>query len=363
LRKAQLWAAYAVAIALGLYSDLLMVCVLAAHALYVLAEHRSERDAFQRFAASAAGAVAMFAPWIAVCVANARQIGVEQSWAFNPYPMKLMLEKWAFNAASVLFDAEYADMRLVVAAGLMLALLAYAAVWNIRRNRKSAWFIATLGGTIAAEQILVDLATHGHESTTARYLIPLWISLLLSLAAFFAHAFEHRSRMVASGWFAAFAVVLVLAGISSKINSSAVVWWDNNDNYPSTSIAAEINASGASPLVVSEGHWAEVLVVSHYVAPQTQFFLFRNHPPAVIPLRHDAFLLAPSAATLRTMRENPRYSLVQVPIASLDSQALLNFHKNVRAAQRGLSGGVSWQNAFLFRLEPRVATNLYRGSV
>jgi len=351
---ASIWIWYAIAMTIGLYSDLLMVCVLAAHALYIVVVAR-RREIVLPFAAASAVALAAFSPWLAVCATHAHTIEIEQAWGFNPYPLRLDFEKWIFNAAAVLFDAEYADMLLAPLGGLLLILMLYAAIRVLRDEAPRVWWLlVALGGVVAAQQILTDVVTHGHESTTARYLLPLWLVTLAAVAMFFGRRMLSEDKL-RPAWFAGFCGVVALSMFSSILNSQAVVWWDNNDNTPSTTMAAQINASGAAPLVVSEGHWGEVLVMTHYVKPQTQFFLFKFLPPFPIPSKTPAFLLMPSKRTLAAFREHPGYDLVPVPIAPLTSRAVLTFHENVGAAQRGLSDRVRWDTAYLFRLETRVA--------
>lgn len=343
------WVWYSIAMTAGLYADLLMVCVLFAHACYVAILYRHDRKVVIRFGTSALAAPTLFAPWIAVCLKHVRTIAVEQSWAFNPYPLRLDIEKWIFNAGTVLFDAEYVDMRLAIVAGALL-LLTFYAVFRLFRDesRQVRWFVGTLGGAIAAQQILTDAVTHGHESTTARYLLPLWMALLAALALFFGRRTSRLPMFVA---------ILALSGYSCAVNSSAVAWWDNNDNTPSTTMAQRINASGPSPLVLSEGHWAEVLVMSHYVRSGTHFLLFKHRPPLRLPLPSaPSFLVMPSARTISLFRRRSGYDLVPIPIAPLTSQAVLSFHQGVKAAQLGLKNRVQWQSEpFLFRLEPRLA--------
>ncbi|MBV8435601.1 MAG: hypothetical protein JO029_15080 [Candidatus Eremiobacteraeota bacterium] len=339
---------------LALYSDLLMVCVLFAHAVYVIARHRNLRS-LRVFAFAACASLLAFSPWAVICVRQRHQIAVETGWALSLYPPKLMLEKWLFNTGTVLFDAEYANMLLAPLAGLLLLVLAYAVFRFLRdENASTRWFVIALGGVIALQQILTDVITHGHESTTARYLAPLWVALLVVLALFFGRGIAGGFR---GGWIFAFCAVLALAGFSNAINSAAVAWWDNNDNYPSTTIAQRINDTSA-PLVLSEGHWTEVLVLSHYLEPQTRFVLFKSKPPSAWPPAANTFLLAPSTRTLDALASRPRLDLVQVPIRPLASDAMLSFHDALRKAQADVPGAqrLRWQNNFLFRLESRVAT-------
>jgi uncharacterized membrane protein len=343
------WIWYGLATALALYSDLLMLIVIAAQVVYVFAFYRSYRSMIARYCAATAVALLSFVPWMFVALHGRGTILTEELWTRIEFPLLQFVEKWAFNTGTVLFDGEYATMRLLPVAAAALLLLAYAAYRLFRDERPMvAWFVALPALAIVVPQILYDFATHGHESTESRYLIPLWFALLVAAALFLGRRLASSPRAISGAWLGALVAVLAAAAGSDVINSATPVWWDNDDNYPSTSMADAINAS-PSPLVVSEGHWAEVLVMSHYVTAGTRFLLFKFPPPARMRLARNSFLLAPSPATVSAFRSRPGYRLVPVPIAPLLSNALLNFRRSMlrgssRAADVASFGG------FLYRI-------------
>jgi uncharacterized membrane protein len=341
------WSLFAGVTTVALYSDVFMAFVLAAQGVYVLALYYRERRAVISFLVAAAVATMLFVPWLSICLEAHGRMASSNAWAFTPYPLRVILEKWAFNAGSVLFDAEYANLRLVPIAAIVLILAIAAAVIALRKETpQTSWLLVALGASVAVPQIAVDFVTHGHTSTIARYMIPLWLVMLVALALFFGRRIEERSLTYVA-WSAAFCALLLVAGSSTAINSSAVGWWDNNDDYPWTRMANEINMS-SHPLVVSEGHWAHVLVMSHYVKPDTEFLLFKGAPPSGLRV-HDAFLMAPSDRTV-TALESERYELAPIPIAPYTqaSAAIARFHESLE------SGG---SEAFLLRFIAPVAAN------
>jgi uncharacterized membrane protein len=352
-----IWVWYAVTMTIALYSDLLMLFVLVGHALYVLAIGHRNRNILISFALSGGAALVLFSPWIIIDLVRSRRIAVEMAWGFNPYPPRLYLEKWVFNFGAVLFDAEYTNMLLAPIAGVLLLFMLYGFIRAMRDETVSTrWMLLTLGGAIAVQQIATDILMHGHESTTARYLLPLWTALLVGLALFFGRRFMDASSRSAGVWLAVLCIVLLGSTVSSAINSSAIAWWDNNDNTPSTEIASVINASGPDPLVVSEGYWAEVMVLSHYVRPDTNFLLFKGEPPFPMQLARNSFLLVPSQTTLAAFRREPQYQLVPVPIQPMTSEAMLGFHRALKKTEATLANPIVWRKGFLYRLETRVAS-------
>jgi len=341
------WAWYAGVMTLALYSDVFMAFVLAAQGIFVVASHWRQRRVVGSFVVAALLATLLFVPWLAICLEAHSRMASSNAWAFTPYPLRVILEKWAFNAGSVFFDAEYANLRLIPIAAVMLLLTLVAAVFVVRKEPASTtWLLVALGASVAIPQIAVDLVTHGHTSTVARYMIPLWMVMLIVVALFFGRGLSGSGMQAFS--FAALCAVLLVAGSSSAVNSAAVGWWDNNDDYPWTRMAGEINL-GPHPLVVSEGHWAHVLVMSHYVKPDAEFLLFKGAPPAGMRV-HDAFLMAPSGRTV-TALESEHYELQPVPIAPYTqaSAAISRFHESLESGGGG--------EAFLLRFVAPVAAN------
>lgn len=352
-----LWAGYAVAMTVGLYSELLMIFVLMSHVVYVAVRYGKSLKTLVAVGLSEVAALILFLPWIVVCV---RELAwTERTWASSPYPLYLTLEKWVFNIGAVFFDAEYANVHWAALTAVMLVLLFYSIVQLFRDETPvTKWFLTILGLVSAVPQLLIDLATHGHASAIARYQIPLWVALLLVLAIFIGRRLvTNDERYVNPAWCAVFCVILAISALSTAINSRAVSWWDNDDIYPSTSMAAVINAGGAAPLVLSEklrldlGVDWEVLVMSHYLSPSTRFLLFDRMPPFPLPNSASLYLLAPSKVTLAKFSHEPQYRLRAISIAPLGSALLQNYRKSLEHARVRTAVSTLPPSAFLYRIQ------------
>ena len=306
------WIWYGVTLALLFYSDPLGLCVLAAHAAFVLVYYRRDRSNVVSFGIAAIFALVAFLPWMVIAIRGHSAIERGLAWTHIYVPLRAYVRAWYFNIAAVLFDAEWAYRRLSAIAAAAALLLTYA-FYRAQRDEsgQTAWFLATLALAIALPEILLDVATHRHGSTIARYLVPLWIVMLVSVAIFFGRRLATEGGRLNASWFGAFCAVLGVAGASTAINSSAIVWWDNHD-FPSAFMGRTIAATN-SPLVLNtENPNPVVLVMSHYVAPTTQFLLFKSSPAFPLHLARNSFLLAPSKRTLAVFRKHPRYLLQRV---------------------------------------------------
>lgn len=339
LGTATAWILYAIAAVLSLYSDMLLVCVLVAHGVYVVVEYGKDVRTLRAFAVAFAVALLMFVPWIVECIVHWHAIMAWQGPTLTPYPLAGFVVKWIFNVAATLFDGEYASLRLAPIAAAALAVLLYAVVALFREQPRSVWlFVLTLGGVITLQQILPDVIVHGHQSTTARYLMPLWLALLLAVALLFG-----KRRLLNAGGalralpFAAFCAIVLVEIAGSAINSAHAGWWDNNGEYPATLVAAQIDDDTPSPLVVSEGHWAELYELSHYVKPQVRFLLFNHQPPKPLPAAPVTFLLDPSPPTLAFFAHDASYHIEPVPVGSLVNARSVEIHESARAAKASVT--------------------------
>jgi hypothetical protein len=198
--------------------------------------------------------------------------------------------------------------------------------------------------------LLLDLLARAHASTEPRYLVPLWVALLVAVAIFFGRRIATSGTALNAPWLAAFCAVLALGAASSGESSGAPMWWDNQDHYPSTSIANSINGAGSSPLVVSLGPAPEVLVLSHYLRADARFLLLPDRGRLPRGLARSTFLLTPSIETLAELRARAAYSITAVPVAELAGAALTGFRRQLRTASASRP-----TPAPLFLIRPRTA--------
>lgn len=310
--KLRIWIWYGVAMALALYTDLLSLFVLAAHAAYMLIWYRRDLKRSAAFGIAAACALFAFMPWLTVVMRGHHAVAHDLGWTDTAMPLREYLKRWYFNIASVLFDAEWNNKWLTPVAAAGAVFLAYDSYRTQRHeNRRTASFLAALALAISLPALLLDVATHGHGSTVARYLIPLWLAVLVSVAICLGRKLTTSGRFQAS-WLAAFCLVLAVATVSSAINSSASAWWDNHD-LPSAFIGRTIAATDSPLVLVGANPNPVVLEMSHYVPPTTTFLLFASAPPFPLPPARAMFLFIPSKTTLDAFREHPRYVLQRVP--------------------------------------------------
>lgn len=328
------WGGYACGVAFALYSYLLSVYVLAAHALWVAIYFRRDLGVLKRFAIACIGGCILFAPWIVEFWQNRQSLGGDLSWGLYHYPLSAMVQKWAFNAASTLFDVEYANLHLVVIA-LLAAILLFVGVGVTARTapRRTAVFLLCLGAVITVIMVGEDFKNATYYSTIARYLTPLWISLELALTWCFAVWLKRPQRVVQAIAGVVLVAVLVLGTASSIVGGRAQSWWNNHLNADAAQLADRVNAQDR-PLIISAYRPYALLVLSHYLKPETSMLLlgyshFRELPPGF----RSFDVLSPTNDELTEISTRSHLQVIGSDYFEDKQSPIERFHSQVRAAQ------------------------------
>lgn len=326
------WIAYGVCCIAAMYTDVLFATVLLSHCVYVGLRIRGR--ARVRFAACVAAAAIAFAPWALEIFKHKRAIDLSNAWTAGPWPLSMLLEKWAFNAGTAFFDLEYARAAFAIVLVPIAALVAAALWWNAAILRPAArTMILALLIVPVVTLMLPDLALHSHRSSVTRYEMALWIALTTALAGFLAS--RVRRRTAGGLWLIATTALVVMMGVSSAVAASTHVWWDNREDAPNPAIAQVLGAQPSTILVVP-GRWARVLALSFYVAPSVRMELLPPHAPAVRPTGFEnAYLLG-----LRAEARSAKGSVTRV---SLPDAAAMN------AQVRNFRGGADSDTLMLWR--------------
>jgi uncharacterized membrane protein len=347
------WALYAAAAALGLYADPLFALLLAAHAVVVAACGRRRAPAVRGFLAACAAAAAAFSPWLINAASARSSIEAQLGWGTQSYPVRYVLEKWAFNSGALFFDYEFRDQRYAALVVPLLFLVAGAVVYVARFGRPlPRAFVAATCGIGFGAFLLRDLVTGSHFATIMRYGTVGWLGVACAVAAFLCAGLDSRDARLRAAAGAAFALVLACGLGSAWGRSGEVNWWSNNDQVAFQEVGALIDHR-ARPLVLCENRWHVPLILAHYVRPETEFLLFEGDDRPQFPVRgRTVFLVLPSPAIYAAIaaRAGPNYRLVNVSPAA--PTVIERFHAGLRRDARGYNEhGVAPDNA-LWELVP-----------
>ncbi len=250
------WLAYGTATALGLYTDPLFALVLAAHAVYVLCLGRPRRAAVLPFAAAAGGALVAYGPWLAVLVAGARAgMVTNNAYLAAPLPPSLFALKWVFNLGAVFYDLDYRWPRTAVVLLPVFAALAAAFVGLVRHTERRVWLLVVALTAVPALALVVpDLLQHQTRSTSARYLVPVWLGAELALAWLIARAAASPVRASRTAALAGGFALVALGTVASALGSLTSSWWADG-SVPNLRAMAAVIAAADAPLIVYHATW------------------------------------------------------------------------------------------------------------
>jgi uncharacterized membrane protein len=220
-----LWAAYSAALALGLYADAFVLETVVAHAIYVAAV-RPARAKLLGYAAATLAALLAFGPWLgALWAASRTGTLTNNTFLGAALPAKVFALKWLFNAGAVFFDLDYRWHAAAILVVPLLGLAAAAVVALLRRGALRQWaFVATSGAVATLVLLVPDLLRHESRSTSARYLVPLWVVMELAVGWYVAGWLARPGWRRTAG-LAASAGLAAAGVISCAVASDRVTWW------------------------------------------------------------------------------------------------------------------------------------------
>jgi uncharacterized membrane protein len=227
------WGLYALLLATSFYTFLLTAMVALSHGAIVAVtswRDRSPRLLWPYLLASA-GAIALFSPWLWVMAVHARRVTRTAAWASERFSLDWLILRWLLYPINQFLDLNLGDRYLTSPAiVLMLAiaiLISYSVYWTaIHAPAITARYIVLTAAVPALLLILPDVVLGGQRSGTARYMMPVYFSLLLAMVYTLAERSRQKSHPIR--W-RIITVALLSGGIlSCGISSSATLWWNKS---------------------------------------------------------------------------------------------------------------------------------------
>jgi uncharacterized membrane protein len=318
------WLAYSASFAVGLYTYLFSALVAVGHGFYVFIEERfrlSKKLIY--YLASSLLAVLMLLPWIIVIVSDYQTSLGKMSWQ-DEVGLATILTSFFHNVSHIFMDfwfvyAYSPDSNFPKFSWgkyikpLLWILTLYSVYFLCRRTKRTVWlFVLTLICTTPLILISRDVIIGSGSSTQARYLIPCYLGIQISIAYLFANTLNDFSinSWQRKLWRVIFILLISGGMLSCAISSQAETWSNKYGNtvYP---IARVINQA-SNPLVISDGSLHKIIILSHQLNPEVQFLLVREPQRLQIPTSFsDIFLYQPSQK-LRKSLEEENYQIVPV---------------------------------------------------
>lgn len=262
------WILYTVTIILGLYTYIFTALVALSHGIYVIVFEKFKLSkTVKTYLITSSVGFLTFVPWILVVLTNRKRIQDTTSWSVETTTPLTLVTRWAGNLSRIFidlgFDASESSSKvafLIPIILLILVLVGYSIYFLVKTTPKQVYlFILTLVGVTAILLIVPDLILGGRRSGTARYLIPCFLGIQISVAYLLATKINHFSRQ-RQKW-KLIAIALLSSGIlSCTISSQAQEWWNKGTALePAIPQMAQIINSSDHPLLICQDNRLSVL--------------------------------------------------------------------------------------------------------
>ena len=278
------WWWYGGAIAVGLYTHLLMGYGIVAHGVMVLGLVGWRSPVTRKFALAIIGAVVTFIPWIVTYLTYFKGI----AWIGRDLGFLGLLRRWAvgwtlpmFDLQSLYHGVEYSRLFDVSAVedftnlgwGWGLIVLCGGlwgwSFWQLWRGpRRATWVVATLGLVPFLMLAIPDLLDGGQRSTVGRFLMPVVLALQLALAHGLAVNLRSRPNLRSKKFLVSYIglVLVVMMGLSSSwLQLQSSTGWNKYSSYYDPAIAQILMESDNPLLITGAEKSGRLMSIAHYV--------------------------------------------------------------------------------------------------
>ncbi|MBU7587091.1 MAG: glycosyltransferase family 39 protein [Nostoc sp. TH1S01] len=302
------WFIYAISLSLSFYTFLFSIFVALGHGIYILGINRFKKtQSLIAYLLSVTAAIIAFIPWLIVIYQGKISGRIQRlDWITEATSLPALIGKWLLNLTRIFLDwviinenTSFKEIVWLIPFTLVLiVLIGYGFYYLCRSTLKTTWFfLFILSLTTATALVIPDIISGGRRSGVARYLIPTFLGIQLTVA----HLLASKSVSIQSiKWqniWRLITIFIISCGvISCVIISSAGIWWNKGaaNNLRLDQVAAVINQT-PHPIVISDAKFPYILGLTHIVNSDVNFQLTTQPQDLVIPkVKDNLFLLYPS---------------------------------------------------------------------
>jgi uncharacterized membrane protein len=322
------WGIYAIALVFSLYTYLFSIFVVIAHGVYVFAieKFRFNRTFIAYISASAVAILALL-PWIVTFIIHLPAFRRSMAWSFDSHHSPLeLIRAWIVLPRFLFFDVDLPRIGFFSTyyffASISSIFAIYAVYFVVRRSRPEVWlFILTLSITPFLFLALPDLIIGGSRSVNARYLVPSFLGIELSVAYMFST--QTITALNQKAWKIGFAM-LISMGLLAYIITSTMEYSFAKDGKAALHVSSLINHS-QHPLVISNNYAynpTKILSLSRKLNPDVKVQLLdRTKTPAIIDGFNTYFFYSPEVP--EAWRQFVNSSLLKTVKVHSDGEELL----------------------------------------
>ncbi|MEH2225043.1 glycosyltransferase family 39 protein [Nostoc sp.] len=291
------WAVYALTLALGFYTHLLMLMVAIAHGIYVVIRQKFRfHQTLRNYLLSSIAACLMFLPWLTVLITKADTATNLLSWiTFKTDSPFDLIGIWLSRISRIFFDFNLASddawvnnlpaesplsysIPTIIAS---LFLIIYIFSFFIKYlSTNASLFIALLGGFPGLTLLFYDLIFGGIRSIHFRYQLPLYLSIQIAVVYILAFHLFLAKNWQKNLW-QVIVVGLLISGLVSDVRFfQSETWWPQIGAKNLLAMSQLINQSNNNILLVSnknDYNLGVILTLSHSLEPKISLLPIQNN--------------------------------------------------------------------------------------
>lgn len=197
------WGLYALTLATGFYTFILMGLVSLGHSIYVLATEGFKLTKKVKDYGIALGITfCLYAPWLWVIITNQKKAANLTKWTTIKMAFSDIIKSWIGELSRLFFDfnlGQIGGMNLIIIIPVVLItilLVGYSLYFIYRQTSPKIWlFILTLITVTTLPLMLPDLLLGGQRSTASRYITPAYLGIEIAVAYFISNYLSHRQKL------------------------------------------------------------------------------------------------------------------------------------------------------------------------
>ncbi|MBD2493013.1 glycosyltransferase family 39 protein [Nostoc sp. FACHB-280] len=312
------WVIYAVSLILSFYTFLFSIFVVLGHGIYILGINGFKKtQSLIAYLLSVTVTIIAFIPWLIVIYQGKISGRIQRlDWIKEATSLPALIGKWLLNITRIFLDwviindniSFKAIIWLIPFTLVIVILISYGFYYLYRSTPKTTWlFIFTLTLTTAIALIIPDIISGGRRSGVARYLIPTFLGIQLTVAHLLASKLVALQSIKRQNIWRLMTIFIISCGvISCVILSPEDIWWNKGaaNNLRLNQVAAVINQT-SQPVLVSDANFPYILGLTHIVNADVNFQLTTQPQNLVIPKATDnLFLFYPSRNLHRYLKVN-----------------------------------------------------------
>lgn len=338
------WAAYALSLAIGIYTHTLSVLLWAVHAATLsilwwqqrqagLSNRSVNHHTVYAFGGATLGAVLLFLPWVLHIWLRQDSLSENTAWIAQASSLSYLVQTWVSLPGVLFFDPNqtqrwelpadvtaWAIPAVRIVRCLLFAFIVWALIFVWRNaTKRSALFIVLLAIIPFLALAIPDVLLGGYRSTITRFAFPCYLSGHLAVTYLIASRLAiPASRLRWAGTF----LLLLSAGFGScLLSSQSDAWWNKSFSYDLPRTANLINTQPKPLLVLNP--ILNFLALSRRLEPHVNIFLLhRNEAPDsktqqfLLSRRGETVLFHNPSTPLRNVFQERGIKLKRIPHSS-----------------------------------------------